>query len=588
MERQEEEERELKRRKKELIFSEDILFEITKYIDTLKDFISLSSVNKFFRNYLLKNKLPLNEILKRNEISLKNNLPNYLFKIEYLNLKQFENHNFNLLNEFKEIKSLFVWSLPNNFLFNFRKIKELYIYKTNINKSLLNLSSELINLTIGDCQIVKEINFEKFTKLNSLNLFECFNIPENCLKNLNQLKKLTVYDNYSITDDFLNGLINLEEFYIKGCSFTGIYLQNFKNLKILDITDSNINDEALLNLNNLKELKLYNCRNILGNCLQNLIKLEKLILQTCSAMKNINQYLNNLTNLKYLKIYFCSSDEFLTSNSLQNLTNLEYLEIRGKEFYDKDFCNLTKLKTLKITKPFTFFDQEKNLTGSFLPYLTNLEILDCNFIVEEKYCKNLKHLKTLSLLKIDNVISEDLSYLKNIKTISLFSSFSNKITDRHLQQLTNFISLNLDHQEEITGECLINMINLTRLKVNATKIKDEHLMNLTKLKYLDISDCKNLIGNCLFNLSQLEELKISRTQVNDEHLENLINLKELHAFECVNLNSGKFLLNMNELSSFFFEKDMFIDEQIEELRKLVRNEITLREYLAIGELEYEN
>ncbi|KAL9648807.1 hypothetical protein ABK040_003740 [Willaertia magna] len=568
MERQQEEERELKRRKKELIFSEDMLFEITKYIETLKDFISLSSVNKYFRNYLLKNKLPLNEIFKRNEIILTNNLPNYLFEIEYLSLKKFGNHNFKLLNQFKELKCLFVWSLQNGYLLNFKKLKELYIYNTNMNKILLNLSSELTNLTIGACEIVKEINFSKFTKLNSLTLLECYNIPTNCLKNLNQLKKLSIFDNYSITDDSLNELINLEEFYINGCSFTGICLQNFTNLKILDITDSNIKDDFLLNLNNLKELKLYNCRNILGNCLQNLIKLEHLSIQTCSNITNINQYLNNLTNLKYLKIYFCSSDEFLTSNSLQNLTNLEYLEIRGKEFYDKDFCNLTKLKTLKINK-IDCFELEEMLTGAFLPYLTNLEILDCNFIVEEKYCKNLKHLKTLSLWGLDNIISEDLSYLKNIKTISLFSSLSN-------------------HQEDITGECLINMINLTRLQVIGTKIKDEHLINLTKLKYLDVSDCKNIIGDCLFNLCQLEELKISGTNIKDEHLENLINLKELHAFECVNLNSGKFLLNMNELNTFFFEKDMFIDGQIEELRKLVRNEITLREYLAIGELEYEN
>ncbi|KAL9651899.1 hypothetical protein ABK040_000245 [Willaertia magna] len=422
---------------KTYLFVTDIILEITKYFNDISDYIHFAQINKTFYHLLtLEETMVLNQLFEKNAIKLSNNLPNYLFKsINSLNLIEEENHEFNLLEKFTNLKKLNVKKIPEQYLIKLTNLEELDID-----------------------------NYFYYSNLSKLN---------------NNLKKLTLFFTRPVTDDYLEKFTNLNELYLSGSTekLNGKFLQNMNQLKILHLSGSNIEDKYFLN--NLTELNIFSCVKVKGNGLQNLKQLKTLIIEN-EGIINYKESIGNLINLTYLVIYDNSS--FQNTNFLQNLINLENLVIVGFDCKDKDFYNLKNLKTLIING---------NISGKCFKYLTNLKEVDGELKMEGQYFKYLTNLEKLKIKEIKEPFTiEDFTHLKNIKQLTLTVPTLN---DNYLQFLTNLTDLDISGSQSINGDCLKNLVNLKTLNATETNIKDENLINLKKLRELDVTKCMNII-----------------------------------------------------------------------------------------------
>ncbi|KAL9653355.1 hypothetical protein ABK040_001991 [Willaertia magna] len=84
----------------EHFLSIDILLKIGEYLNDIKDYIYLLHINKFTYQNILNNVIFRTELFQYKKLTLTENLPKYLFKIENLSLNK-KGNDFNLLNEFK-------------------------------------------------------------------------------------------------------------------------------------------------------------------------------------------------------------------------------------------------------------------------------------------------------------------------------------------------------------------------------------------------------------------------------------------------------------------------------------------------------
>ncbi|KAL9641901.1 hypothetical protein ABK040_000839 [Willaertia magna] len=404
-------ERNIKKRKVEYFLSQDELYEIILFIDNLKDFISLSKVNKYFYNTLfIKQNEILNYIIKQFKIciELNNKLPNYLFKINYLRVSRY---NINLLNKFKNLKYLEISNLyfsptikKHEYIFpKFEKLIELKLHNCELPVDNIPFLSNLQKLELNNSSIgVNKItNLESFINLTELQIVNS-NIVENSLQNLKNLEKLELIfrDVLQYDVDFSN-LKNLKNLNIQGiinnfnklpnleeltCCLKNISnFNNLKHIKRLKITNLKktkaITDKDLMELPNIVELDLHYNKDINGECLLKLTNLEKL---NISYTKIADEHLINLQKLKYLKASHC---HYFTGECLLKLVNLEYLDIySNKKVKDGHFKNLKKLTYLHL----------KRCTGisgkcfKYLPALQEIEGTEESGI-EAKFLQKLKN-----------------------------------------------------------------------------------------------------------------------------------------------------------------------------------------------------
>ncbi|KAL9641865.1 hypothetical protein ABK040_000803 [Willaertia magna] len=444
---------------KTYLFVTDIILEITKYFNDISDYIHFAQINKTFYYLLtLEETIVLNQLFEKNAIKLSNNLPNYLFKsINSLNLIEEENHEFNLLEKFTNLKKLNVKKIPEQYLIKLTNLEELDID-----------------------------NYFYYSNLSKLN---------------NNLKKLTLFFTRPVTDDYLEKFTNLNELYLNGSTekLNGKFLQNMNQLKILHLSGSNIEDKNFLNLNNLTELNISSCVKVKGNGLQNLKQLKTLIIEN-EGIINYKESIGNLINLTYLVIYDNSS--FQNTNFLQNLINLENLVIVGFDCKDKDFYNLKNLKTLIING---------NISGKCFKYLTNLKEVDGELKMEGQYFKYLTNLEKLKIKEIKEPFTiEDFTHLKNIKqlTLTTLNASETNIKDENLINLKKLRELNVTKCMNIIGECFLFLSQLETLTIDGSiNIKEEYLENLTNLIYLYINQCPNIVnGKFLLQMTKLEML----------------------------------------------------------------------------------
>ncbi|KAL9644606.1 hypothetical protein ABK040_015345 [Willaertia magna] len=333
------------------------------------------------------------------------------------------------------------------------------------------------------------------------------NENNNLLHKFNNLKYLKIQN---VPENFIfPNLPFLEELIIRKSTLHQNTLINLQQqLKIIDIHCCKLNDNCLSYLNNLQELNLI-CDKISGECLQNFKNLIKLNAHfSIDYNDDFTKYVKNLTNLKHLTIRY--SEPINNSNFLKKLTNLEYLSVILEDIYEEDFKNLTKIKIL-------------NISG--------------------------------------NILSEN--------------CFTN---------LVNLIELNVNNSTNFTGKCLLNLTNLERLKVMDTNVKDEYFKNLKKLKQVNLSycneitvlcvrKCENLTGKCFEYLVNLKSLYIFRNNsIKEENLEKLVNLNDLSFFKCPQLlKKGNYLLNMNKLKTIDFKKEIGSRKIINEVKEKIRN-----------------
>ncbi|KAL9655163.1 hypothetical protein ABK040_008938 [Willaertia magna] len=317
--------RQLKKRNiKQELFSNDTLFNITEYLEDLKDFISLSLVCKDHYNYLLNNKdlIAFSNFFVIHDYSLllekdyfelsndsnsykfiSNKLPKCLFySINDITIRHY-NSQFNYLQFFKK----------------FTKFNSLTIFDTNLKGDEFNdLKLENINfLTIKACKFT-DIFLYNFKNLIELHMNFSNTINGESLQYLTKLEALTACRT-NIKDDHLKNLINLRELNIKHCKqITGECFQNLNKLQILNISYSKlIKDEHLKDLQNLTELNIECCTLITGECFVNLINLEILRANFTNVK---DEHLKNLINLTDLEINCCDS---ITGEFLMNIPNLE-------------------------------------------------------------------------------------------------------------------------------------------------------------------------------------------------------------------------------------------------------------------------
>lgn len=213
-------------------------------------------------------------------------------------------------------------------------------------EQILNLKE--LNLYLKKITDLTPLNY--LLKLENLNVGFNENITSfNPISNLINLKELHL--NYAFKNirelSILRNLKGLNELYINNNSLTNVEeLSNFHRLKILDISNNQIND--IYPIKKLKELNtLYADRNLIVD-LGAIIDLENL--EKLHLSKNNIKDIKPLVNLKKLKILYLGGNNIISLSEISKLQNLEYLDLYDNKLTDLKFLyDLTNLKGLNIS-----------------------------------------------------------------------------------------------------------------------------------------------------------------------------------------------------------------------------------------------
>ncbi|KAL9656787.1 hypothetical protein ABK040_004324 [Willaertia magna] len=167
---------------------------------------------------------------------------NYLTNIKYLNLKHMEKHIY--FNEvFSNLKTL-------------EKLKLISKFEITINndKNDLQLFTNLKHLKIR-CSAING-DFNNFPNLTKLELF-AVEIKDKQIMNLEKLITLIINNCPSITGECFLNLKHLQDLSIYCCySINFKYLSNLTSLTNLSVSESEIEDKDLIELNNMKYLDM--------------------------------------------------------------------------------------------------------------------------------------------------------------------------------------------------------------------------------------------------------------------------------------------------------------------------------------------
>ncbi|KAL9652884.1 hypothetical protein ABK040_010916 [Willaertia magna] len=393
------------------LFSVDVLYEISNFIFNLRDYYNLALTNKYFyNNMLLQNENKsflkiLDGIFKNKKIKLNNNLPNFLFNLENLNIYDQILQNLPKL----EILSVNYCIFKINSFSHLKHLKSLNINQGRIPEGCLN---DLINL-------------------NKLKITKLLQFKGEYLKNLKQLKELNCNYISSLEENSINELQNLTKLKLNGCNnISGNLLQNLKNLKVLKIIDC------------------YKMENDLHN-ISSLIYLKKLTIK----LSNTNSsFVKNLHNLEYLKI----KGNDLKDEDFYNFKNLKYLSVEGFGSIDNCFNHLNKLEKFKCDLKLI-----KNLNS--IKHIKKLYILSMPNNITDKDLKQFTN-NIIQLYCYSNITGECFSYLNNLENLIIMRN--ENITDSHLE-INNLTNLKKLHFEKcpniITGQFLLKMRKLKKL-----------------------------------------------------------------------------------------------------------------------------
>jgi hypothetical protein len=360
-------------------------------------------------NYLIPDLLELRLINKH----YLNIITNY-----FLNNKIFKFISFNKLSNLVNIRDIGL----QNIKYGISIYKSNYGYDDQKLQSYENLNIEYF--FSNDNPDITDTTLLKLKKLNSLHLVGENRISNNCLIQLTNLTNLTLsYNNNlrdfkdfkllkslnlknNITDDEISYLVNLEEYFVPRSS----PLTNF----------------ALNKLVKLK--KLHFCSNISEAFVSILTQITDLYLNGGSHPITISEnHINKLTNLQKLIIW-----RRVKTDCILELSKLEYLEINNNGLILKSIDNLINLKHIKIFKV-------DNLSDIKFDKFINLKKLELSFI------------KIIDISDIKN-FDLDLCAIGNIATCGL-------------ENLVNLRKLIIYEKENLADDILVNLTNLTYLKV---------------------------------------------------------------------------------------------------------------------------
>ncbi|CAN1325953.1 Disease resistance protein L6 [Linum perenne] len=306
--------------------------------------------------------------------------------------------------------------------------------------------------------------------------------------------------------DMLDDQLKLKEFPALPTSLKRLYLSSPRISNLLD-------------LENLEELSITNCKYRFPGDIWKLSKLKTLSLleEDGSGMMDVPCYLPSSLN----KLEISNSNKLDRLPNLTNLSNLTRLVL-----IKTGVSEIVGLKGLRMLEIFEIREAPNliNLDGlEHLMLLKELSLDDC-------YLSSLRNLQKLSISGIDQ-----LSELKGLETLELLECLT----------ITNCTSLG-------KLSSLSGLKNLKKLEINACFHLND-LTGLEKLEFLQclsLNDCtliKNLPG--LSGLKRLQELDISNcTQLTEiEGLEGMESLIHLYMSQCTSI---KELPNLSGLKLF--------------------------------------
>ncbi|KAL9656100.1 hypothetical protein ABK040_007718 [Willaertia magna] len=505
-----ESEGENKRELQQILYSKDILFEISKYFNTKKDYFNLALINKNIYNLMINENLySLNRLFKNIRVTLSSDgIPKYIFD-NLNNLQIINSYNLHLLKKFTNLKYL----------------------------------------SINNCNI-NDYVLQNLKNLEKLNIENCKNITGTCFNYLTQLTSLRIIKNNILDDDHLINLKNLKKLYLKKCNnLNGTFLQKFNQLESLTLKNCNyIKPKYLsyLNSDTLKKLYVSDEHEVEGEYIRNLRNLESLTINSGDIGDEDFENLQNLMELN-LKVF---SDCF-TGKCFNLLINLEILSIDSFLLDDFDLSCLLNLKEL------TILNDELGIDVSEMTNLRKLKLKLVDNYTEE------------SLSKLNNITSLNVKKgfftgkcLNNYLQLTELNASYTDIEEQYLFDLKNLKKLKLQNCEGITGECLLFLNNLTNLNINKTEVNEEYLINLPKLKKLKMANCPNIVfGDFLLQMDNLQCLVYDGNVRATE--ENIFFIKSL-------IEEGVVLMfAFNEVCGYELESVSM--ETVKEMFDLIRN-----------------
>lgn len=305
--------------------------------------------------------------------------------------------------------------------------------------------------------------------------------------------------------------VSIRYFNNKNYDYNNDFIIMNNNIKKLKLIRSNIHLENLININNLKILKLYDCdlENKLNFDIFN--NLEELEINNSSIKNNDEYILNKLDKLKFLEISYLKDDELkLNLNFINNNLLLERLYlIKIKLITLPNLDNLVNLKKLNIS--------DNNLT--ILPNLNNLKNL-MELDISYNNLTNLPNLNNLINLYELDISSNKLSNLSNLDNLK--ELYYLNISNNKLSYLPNLNKLKELHHLNISNNKLSNLPNLnnlTNLKYfNISKNNITIFPNYTKLLSLTDLDCS---FNPLLSINNIQFRDLTILDIENTKIQNL-------------------------------------------------------------------
>jgi len=376
-----------------------------------------------------------------------------------------------------------------------KKLKLSGINRKGFNQNLINRIGSLINLEnleIGSYSIfAKNLNYDSFKNLKKVSELiisgndEDGKLEKNIINNFKNLKLLDISDAKLDNNDIkeINSLTRIEKMVLYKDIFAGNLKYDFKNVNELVFQESEVEKNFFSSFKNLKKLSLN------GD-----IPIEQYYIDEISTLSNLEEFIYSLDNY--------SNENVINLDPLKKLKNLIrcYVEINYKSLYIKNINNIR-----------------------------NLHLSVLNDITQENV-ETIGNLKNIVFLKI--VIGEDeqnidLTPIKknqNISEIIIEGSNDKYDHEKTLKQnlikgFNNIKKLTLDNiefrQNDINDiSSLIQIEELNFKNCNFDKINVEPLNNLPKLKIIDFTENSGYKGKTLTNKS-LEKCLYDEYDKND-------------------------------------------------------------------------
>lgn len=300
------------------------------------------------------------------------------------------------------------------------------------------------------------------------------------------------------------------------------------------------------------------------------------------------KYLDSLTSLKYLSMTdFSISDDCLTR--LRDLVDLSFYNQQPSGITDHGLSHLTNLTRLDITYP--------RITDRSLGCLTNLQklilwentvIIGCCFpfllkltylasyyemCIDDEHIRLATNLKKIILRQSSKIDGSGLMNMRNLTSLRVSSCGSSGnsayFNVQNICALTNLIELRIEGDRLGGIFDLGNFVSLTHLSLKECPESLDHSVDkLTNLTHLELKDFK-IKPDKLKPLGKLTTLKIINVDYYDKDLSHLTNLEQLHIFSNRTL-TNRFLLNFTKIKTLYLASTGFRVEDFKHLRGLKR------------------